>query len=129
MKLMGKLKEKDMQRIECELDNKEYALSQMRKRLEMEKPLLERLDSGLLDGVIGSGFNMGTLTSRAMIENGKPMLVKYLTEKGPVKDAMIIEKEFETVEGKLWFLRNHGWKMEDVYAQLYSRIYKRHGSY
>lgn len=118
-----------MQRIECELNNKEYALNQMRKRLEMEKQLLERLDSGLLDGVIGSGFNMGTLTSCALIENGKPMLVKYLTEKGPVKDAMIIEKEFETVEGKLWFLRNHGWKMEDVYAQLYSRIFKRHGSY
>ena len=41
----------------------------------------------------------------------------------------LIEKEFETDEGKLWFLRNHGWKMDDVYAQLYSRIYKRHGSY
>ena len=68
-----------MQRIECELNNKEYALTQMRKRLEMEKQLLERLDSGLLDGVIGSGFNMGTLTSRALIENGKPMLVKYLS--------------------------------------------------
>ena len=42
---------------------------------------------------------------------------------------MIIEKEFFTDEGKLWFLRNHGWKMEDVYAQLYSRILKRSGAY
>ena len=118
-----------MQRIACELDNKEYALSQMKKRLEMESQLLERLNGGLLDGLIGNGFNMGTLTSQALIEEGRPMLVKYLTGKGPIKDAMIIEKEFETDEGKLWFLRNHGWKMEDVYAQLYSRIYKRHGSY
>ena len=118
-----------MQRIERELKHKEYALEQMGKRLEMEKQLLERLNSGLLDGLIGNGFDMGTLTSRALIENGRPMLVKYLTEKGPIKEAMIVEKEFETDEGKLWFLRNHGWKMDDVYAQLYSRIYKRNGSY
>lgn len=118
-----------MQRIERELKHKEYALEQMEKRLEMEKCLLEMLNTGLLDGIIGSGFNMGTLTSRALIEDGRPMLVKYLTEKGPIKEAMIVEKEFETDEGKLWFLRNHGWKMEDVYAQLYSRIYKRSGSY
>ena len=107
----------------------EYELVQKKKRKEMEQCLLDRLQEGLLDGLIGSGFNMGTLTSRALIEDGRPMLVKYLTEKGPVKEAMIVEKEFETDEGKLWFLRNHGWKMEDVYAQLYSRIYKRHGSY
>lgn len=107
----------------------EYELEQKKKRKETENQLLDRLHEGLLDGLIGSGFNMGTLTSRALIEDGRPMLVKYLTEKGPVKEAMIVEKEFETDEGKLWFLRNHGWKMEDVYAQLYSRIYKRHGSY
>lgn len=107
----------------------EYELQQKKKRREMEISLLGRLKDGLLDGLIGSGFNMGTLTSHALIENGRPMLVKYLSEKGPIKDAMIVEKEFETDEGKLWFLRNHGWKMEDVYAQLYSRIYKRPGSY
>lgn len=118
-----------MQQVDLEIENKEYALKQMKKRLSMEKQLLERLNNGLLDGLIGGGFNMGTLTSHALIENGRPMLVKYLTEKGPVKEAMVVEKEFETDEGKLWFLRNHGWKMEDVHAQLYSRIYKRHGSY
>ena len=107
----------------------EYELEQKKKRKKIEQQLLDRLQEGLLDGLIGSGFNMGTLTSCALIEDGRPMLVKYLTEKGPTKDAMIIEKEYETGEGKLWFLRNHGWKMEDVYVQLYSRIYKRHGSY
>lgn len=107
----------------------EYELQQKRKRKEMEMQLLERLQAGLLDGLVGKGHDMGALTSHALIENGRPMLIKYLTEKGPVKEAMIVEKEFETDEGKLWFLRNHGWKMEDVYAQLYSRIYKRSGSY
>ena len=82
-----------MQRIERELKHKEYALEQMGKRFEMEKQLMERLNSGLLDGLIGSGFDMGTFTSRALIEDGRPMLVKYLTEKGPIKEAMIIIRE------------------------------------
>ncbi len=107
----------------------EYELQQKKKRKEMETQLLDRLKDGLLDGLVGSGFNMGTLASHALIENGRPMLIKYLAEKGPIKEARIVEKEFETDEGKLWYLRNHGWKMEDVHAQLYSRIYKRPGSY
>lgn len=107
----------------------EYELQQVAKRRDMEKQLLERLKEGLLDGIIGSGFNMGVLTSQSLIKDGRPMLVKYLTEKGPTEEAMVIEKEFITDEGKLWFLRNHGWKMEDVYAQLYSRILKRTGAY
>lgn len=105
----------------------EYELKQKRKRQEMEAQLLARLEAGLLDGLVGNGIKMGVFTSQSLIENGRPMKIKYLSEKGPIKDAMIIEKEFETDEGKLWFLRNAGWKMEDVYAQLYSRIYKRHG--
>ena len=107
----------------------EYELQQKKKRKEMEVQLLDRLKSGLLDGLIGGGFNMGILTSHALIEDGRPMPIKHLSEKGPIKEAMIVEKEFETDEGKLRLLRNHGWKMEDVHAQLYSRIYKRPGSY
>ena len=107
----------------------EYELQQMTKRRDMEKQLLKRLEEGLLDGLIGSGFDMGVITSQALIKDGRPMRVKYLTEKGPTEEAMVIEKEFITDEGKLWFLRNHGWKMEDVYAQLYSRILKRSGAY
>ena len=111
------------------IEQKEYELQQIRKQQSMEAQLLERLNEGLLDGLIGSGFNKGTLISQAIIKDGRPMLVEYLTEKGPIEDAMVIKKEFFTDEGKLWFLRNHGWKMEDVYAQLYSRILKRAGSY
>lgn len=111
------------------IEQKEYELQQIRKQRSMEAQLLERLNEGLLDGLIGNGFNKDTLTSQALIKDGRPMLVEYLSEKGPIEDAMIIKKEFVTDEGKLWFLRNHGWKMEDVYAQLYSRILKRSGSY
>ena len=35
----------------------EYELQQTNKRQEMEKQLLERLNEGLLDGLIGNGFN------------------------------------------------------------------------
>ena len=108
---------------------KEHELEQLKKRKAQESMLLERLKVGLLDGFAGCGFDTGDLTHRALIKEGRPMLVKYLSAKGPIEDATIIEKEFETDEGKLWFLRNHGWKMEDVYAQLYSRTYKRPGTY
>ena len=91
----------------------EYELRQKKKRKEMEADLLDRLKDGLLDGLIGSGFDMGMLTSRALIENGRPMLVKYLSEKGPIKDELIVEKEFETDEGKLWFLKQNGHLMSD----------------
>ena len=91
----------------------EYELRQKKKRKEMEAHLLDRLKDGLLDGLIGSGFDMGTLTSRALIENGRPMLVKYLSEKGPIKDELIVEKEFETDEGKLWFSKQNGHLMSD----------------
>ena len=107
---------------------REWELEQWKKRHLQEKELLKRLKAGLMDGLIGEGFEDVDLTSQAMIKDGRPMLVKYLTEKGPVEDATIIEKEFLTDEGKLWFLRNYGWKMEDVHAQLYSRMFKRAGS-
>ena len=107
---------------------KEWELEQWRKRYLQEKELLKRLKEGLMDGPIGEGSEDFYLTSQALIKDGRPMLVKYLTEKGPVEEAMIIEKEFVTDEGKLWFLRSHGWVMEDVHAQLYSRMFKRSGN-
>ena len=107
---------------------KERELELWKKRYLQEKELLKRLKAGLMDGLIGEGSERVHLTSQAMIKDGRPMLVKYLTEKGPMEEAMIIEKEFVTDEGKLWFLRNHGWVMEDVHAQLYSRMFKRAGS-
>ena len=37
----------------------EYELQQKKKRREMEISLLGRLKDGLLDGLIGNGFDMG----------------------------------------------------------------------
>ena len=116
-----------MLQMEHVLEQREYEAEQLRKRLEMEKQLLERLNVGLMDGVIRNSITDHEFTHLIFIKNGRPMLAKYLTEKGPIPEATIIEKEFETDEGKLWFMRNYGWKMEDVYACLYSYLYKRTG--
>lgn len=117
-----------MRQMEHMLEQREYEVEQLRKRIEMEKQLLERLKNGLLDGIIKSGSTSREFTNIILVEDGRPMLAKYLTEKGPIKEAMVIEKEFETDEGKLWFLRNHGLRMDDVYAQLYSHMYRYPGN-
>ena len=64
----------------------EYELQQKKKRKEMEAQLLDRLKSGLLDGLIGGGFNMGTLTSHALIEDGRPMLQLQSPKGMPLQD-------------------------------------------
>lgn len=114
-----------MYRMEHMLEQREYEVEKLRKRIKQEKQLLERLKEGLLDGVIKNNMMDGEFTRIILIEEGRPMFAKYLTEKGPIKDAMIIEKEFLSDDAKLWFLRNHGLRMEDVYAQLYSYMYRR----
>lgn len=114
-----------MRQMEHMVEQREYEAEQLRKRLELEKQLLERLNGGLMDGIIKNNTTHREFTHLMLIENGRPMFAKYLTEKGPIPEAMIIEKEFETDEGKLWFLRNHGIRMEDVYAKLYSYMYRR----
>jgi len=97
-------------------------------REELEKQVLQRLNDGLLDGIVGKELTFGDRTNRAYIENGQPILSEYSAGATPSPETLVVVKEFETDEGKLWFLRNHGWKMEDVYACLYSHKYKRTGS-
>ena len=98
------------------------------QRFELELQVLQRLRDGLLDGVVGSEAAFGDMTMRHFIKDGKPIISKYPANTVPSTDTLIIEKEFETDEGKLWFIRNGGWKMDDVYACLYSHMYKRSGS-
>ncbi len=98
------------------------------KREELEKHVLQRLKDGLLDGIVGKELTFGDHTNCTYIENGRPILSEYPTGATPSPETLVVVKEFETDEGKLWFLRNHGWKMDDVYACLYSHMYKRTGS-
>ena len=97
------------------------------QRFDLELQVLQRLRGGLMDGVL-TEFTSGETTTRIYIEDGRPIIGQYPAHTIPAKDALSIEKEFETDEGKLWFIRNHGWRMDDVYACLYSHMYKRSGA-
>lgn len=97
------------------------------QRFELELQVLQRLRDGLLDGILRE-FTLGETTTRIYIAEGRPIISEYLANTSPTKDTLILEKEFETDEGKLWFIRNHGWTMDDVYACLYSHMYKRSGA-
>ena len=98
------------------------------QRLELELQVLQRLRDGLLDGIVGNEVTFGEMTRRTFIADGKPIISKYPANTVPSTDTLVIEKEFETDEGKLWFIRNSGWKMDDVYACLYSYMFKRPGA-
>ena len=97
------------------------------ERVDLELKVLQRLREGLMDGVVGHENTFGDMTRRRFIKDGRPFLSKYPANTDPTEDTLIIEKEFETDEGKLWFIRNHGWVMNDVYACLYSHMFKRFG--
>lgn len=95
----------------------------------MEKELLGKLEKGILDGIVGSDFNFGTgRIYRMVIVAGVPCRINFPEDTEPTETTTICENRFETDEGKLWFLRNHGWKMTDPDVNRYSRTYKRpHG--
>lgn len=98
------------------------------QRFDLERTVLQRLNDGLLDGIVGKECTLGKTTTRIFIENGRPCISKYPANTVPARDTLVIEKEFETEEGKLWFIRNHGWVMDDVYACLYSYMFRRTGN-
>jgi hypothetical protein len=97
-------------------------------REEMEKMLLDKLEKGQLDGIVGHDFVKGNgITHRMIIKEGVPCYINFPTDVGPIENVTVVEKRLETEEGKLWFLRNAGRKMADHVASLYSRTYKRPG--
>ena len=91
----------------------------------LEDILLRKLENGFLDGVVGRDGVLGEITHRAVIIDGIPYLVTFPTAVGFKKDVTVAEYEVHTDEGKLWFLRNHGWKMQDPDAIRYCRTYRR----
>ena len=98
-----------------------------------EKKLLEKLNMGLLDGIVGDFLPTGRGSSVWMtIKNGIPQQLKQ----GPTKkffngkENEIIEgalhtlKTWATDEEKIQFIRKFGWLMKDTAAQAYSAKFK-----
>lgn len=98
-----------------------------------EKQLLQKLNSGLLDGFVGNDLiTSGGSTVWKAIKNGIPAMFKQ----GPTK-RFFNGKENEKIEGvlrtlqewitddqKLQFLRKFGWLMKDSAVRIYSGKFK-----
>lgn len=98
-----------------------------------EKKLLEKLNKGLLDGIVGDFLPTGRGSTVWMtIKNGIPQQLKQ----GPNK-RFFNGKENEVIEGalhtlktwvsdedKIQFIRKFGWLMKDTAAQAYSAKFK-----
>ena len=82
---------------------------------ELEKKILEKLEKGLLDGIVSSDYHIKAdhRVYRKMIAGGIPYFINFPENEAPSEDNTIVDGHFESTEMKLWFLYIHGWKMND----------------
>lgn len=101
---------------------------------ELEKIILDKLDKGLLDGVVGDDFETGDyakVTYRKIIKDGIPQILRF----GP--DSKFFDNRenvrvpgnlsvdlFRTAAEKLGFLQKYGWLMDDPDVRTYSALFK-----
>lgn len=101
---------------------------------ELEKIILEKLNKGLLDGIVGDDFETGDykkVTFRKIIKDGIPQILrlgadsKYFDNKEnirvPGKKSVQL---FETIAEKLDFLKKYGWLINDPDVKAYSALFK-----
>lgn len=101
---------------------------------ELEKIILEKLNKGLLDGIVGNDFETGDfkrVTVRKIIKDGIPQILrfgadsKYFDNKEnirvPGKKSVQL---FETIAEKLDFLKKYGWLINDPDVKAYSALFK-----
>lgn len=95
-------------------------------REELEHLLLEKLRQGKLEGTLRLS-SAGETTWQTLIKDGIPYRIVYPTSIGPKEEVICVESKFETDEGKLWFLRNQGYMVDDSDVRHYTRTYRRYG--
>lgn len=99
----------------------------------LEKILLDKLEKGLLDGVVGDDFASGKSLFRKVIIDGVPKTLKltsgkkYFDNKENVRPAgkVLVHAVWETKEKMLEFIARFGWLMKDPDAQAYSALFKK----
>lgn len=98
-----------------------------------EKALLEKLESGLLDGFVGNELTTdGGSTIWKSIKNGIPTMFKQGPsrrvfngkENERVEGVLHILEEWVSDERKLEFLQKFGWLMDDASVRAYSAKFK-----
>ncbi len=102
---------------------------------ELEQIVLEKLETGMLDGVVGKDFQSGsyaTVTFRMLIKDGIPQQIrigadrKYFDnrENVRVEGKKSVEQLYESRALKLLFLQKYGWLMSDPDVREYSAFFK-----
>lgn len=97
-----------------------------------EEKLLEKMASGLLNGIVGDSWNVGKSLAWRIIEDGIPREYKQgpggrffdgkENERYPGVKHLI--NEWTTDEQKLLFLQKYGWLMNDSEVCAYSAKFK-----
>ena len=103
------------------------------RRTKLENLILEKMEKGTLDGVVGSDFETGNyakVTFRKVIKDGVPQIIrfgassKYFNNKESVRKGKQSVELFETVSEKLFFLQRYGFLIDDPDVKKYSALYK-----
>lgn len=101
---------------------------------ELEKIVLEKLEKGALDGVVGDLSETGVhakVTYLKTIKDGIPQILRfgagsrYFDKKETIRVAGKKSAQlFKTVAEKLSFLQKYGWLMSDPDVRAYSALFK-----
>ena len=101
---------------------------------ELEKIVLEKLNKGLLNGIVGDDFVTGDyakVTFRKIIKDGIPQILRFGEDskffdnkeniRVPGKESVQL---LETIAEKLDFLKKYGWLINDQDVKAYSALFK-----
>lgn len=101
---------------------------------ELEKIVIEKLNKGLLDGIVGDDFVTGDyakVTFRKIIKDGIPQILRFGADSkffNNKENIRVTGKEsvqlFETIAEKLDFLKKYGWLINDTDIKAYSALFK-----
>ncbi|MVB09541.1 hypothetical protein CAFE_01970 [Caprobacter fermentans] len=101
---------------------------------ELEKIVLEKLNKGLLDGIVGNDFVTGDyakVTFRKIIKDGIPQILRFGADSkffDNKENVRVSGKEsvqlFKTVIEKLGFIKKYGWLIDDPDVKAYSALFK-----
>lgn len=101
---------------------------------KLERIVLEKLNKGLLNGIVGNDFVTGDyakVTFRKIIKDGIPQILRFGADskffnnkenvRVPGKESVEL---FKTVGDQLSFLQKYGWLMDDPDVKAYSALFK-----
>lgn len=92
------------------------------KMTVLEKKLLEKLDSGLLDGFLPGDIKWSSdgVICRRMILRGIPYFICFMPKPDYGNTTFTVAQHYETDEMRLLFLKRHGDDIEDPDVKEYS---------